>query len=662
MKRQQVTAILAAVCLLTGLTCGCHKNPPVSSESSGVQSGESVGSPGSETSSSGNASASSEEPADSSAPPVIGGEDTDVLPLDMSVAEPVAAGTRQTAANTRLLVNTDNPLFLFRGEARFTGDDVVRFWERIPSDIRAYSAVFLSYDETKSNADVLANFDAILAVTDQEDIPVILQIEYWNSFEERQAFTYAELSGLMRRHTSLKGLAHTELSCMYSEQEEIDRMKTSIRACKENKALFIWLDMEYVQNTNVFARFLEDDELYGLMSSYSHNVVLIDKHNGQGRHFAVQSAAMGAWLSGVCDNWGSNVESWLWWEEGLGLYDDMGGTYRSFPEDYTKEYPAAMSGMDTLCDAVGGATVFSYEQLTMSATNADGETVLTPAFYNVLYPIYQKIVSKTLIPTKEQVIGQIRVAYQYGDIDAEETAGYESPLLVDLYAATTEYMNTYRQMRVSKKWLPTTGRYYIIPSILRQVNASAILPGVRILNSSNYTDLLGDTAASKREYFNSQYTQTYTGSATMYTINGYSYILNSHENTTVNAHQNAAFSTQKQAQMTVNLPEHSYILLYDHIDSMRIELYNYRYDARDFFAKRERWDMFIDDYLAGLKDGNEADFRTTTFTIEGLDRQPKCTVSGSNNATAVTKWDEQSGSMTVQITSNGVVYVELTGL
>ena len=65
---------------------------------------------------------------------------------------------------------------------------------------------------------------------------------------------------------------------------------------------------------------------YSLMSSYSHNVVLIDKHNGQGRHFAVQSAAMGAWLSGVCDNWGSNVESWLWWEEGLGLYDDMGGT------------------------------------------------------------------------------------------------------------------------------------------------------------------------------------------------------------------------------------------------------------------------------------------------------------------------------------------------
>lgn len=109
--------------------------------------------------------------------------------------------------------------------------------------------------------------------------------------------------------------------------------------------------------------------------------------------------------------------------------------------------------------------MYSYEQLTMSASNADGETVLTPAFYNVLYPIYQKIVSKKLIPTKAQVAEQVKVAYQYSNIDSEDTAGFEAPLLVDLYGPTTEHMNTYRRLKVSKKWLPTTGRYFIIPSI-----------------------------------------------------------------------------------------------------------------------------------------------------------------------------------------------------
>lgn len=675
LKKLSVLGILLlSVVLMLNMFAGCRKEDTPSSEGSSAESitedGSGTGDPTDASSDAsgepggpGTTSSGTKPTSPSSVPNIIGSDnDETVKELDMKGVKPVSVGTRQTASNTRLLVNTDNPLFLFRGSDRDSADDVVKLWNRIPSDIRAYSAVFLTYDEYKSNADVIAGFDELLAVTDKKNIPVVLQIEHWNSFEARQAFTQAELSGLLRRHASLKGLAHTELSCMYSEQEEIDRMKTTIRACKENNALFIWLDMEYVQNTNVFARFLEDQELYSLMSSYSHNVVLIDKHNGQGRHFAVQSAAMGAWLSGVCDNWGSNVESWLWWEEGLGLYDDMGGTFRSFHDDYTKEYPASMAGMDTLNDAIGGATVYSYEQLTMSAVNADGETVLTPAFYNVLYPIYQKIVSKKLIPTKAQVAEQVKVAYQYSNIDSEDTAGFESPLLVDLYGPTTDHMNTYRRLRVSKKWLPTTGRYYIIPSLLKQVDASKVLPGAAVVNSGNYASLLGDTAASKQAYFNSKYTETYKGSATMYTINGYSYILNSHENKTINAHQDASFTLKKKANMTVDLPEHSYVMLYDNSDSLKLELYNYRYDARKFFDKKERWDMFIDEYLEGGKDSNPADFRTTTFMIRGLSKKPSCTISGSNNAKAAVQWDADSKTLTVQVTSNGVVYVELSGM
>ncbi len=666
--------LLLSVVLMLNMFAGCRKNTTPSDESSaesavsGDESGtgdstdassDASGDPsGSESTSSG-----AKPTSPSSVPNIIGSDnDEDVKKLDMKGVKPLSVSPRQTASNTRLLVNTDNPLFLFRASALDSADDVVALWNRIPSDIREYSAIFMTYVDTKSNADVIAGFDQLLAVTDKKNIPVVLQIEHWNSYRERQAFTQAELSGLLKRHASLKGLSHTELSCMYSEQEEIDRMKTTIRACKENNALFIWLDMEYVQNTNVFARFLEDQELYSLMSSYAHNVVLIDKHNGQGRHFAVQSAAMGAWLSGVCDNWGSNVESWLWWEEGLGLYDDMGGTFRSFPDDYTKEYPASMAGMDTLCDAIGGATVYSYEQLTMSAGNADGETELTPAFYNVLYPIYQKIVSKKLIPTKEQVAEQVKVAYQYSNIDSEDTAGFESPLLVDLYAATTEHMNAYKQLKVSKKWLPTTGRYFIVPSILKQVDASKVLPGAAVVNSGNYKSLLGDTAASKQAYFNSKYAETYKGSATMYSINGYSYIMNSHENQTIDAHQDASFTLKKKANMTVDLPEHSYMMLYDNEDSLKLELYNYRYDARKFFDKKERWDMFIDDYLEGERDSNPADFRTTTFMIKGLSEKPSCTISGSNNAKAAVKWDAASKTLTVQVTSNGVVYVELNRL
>lgn len=124
------------------------------------------------------------------------------------------------------------------------------------------------------------------------------------------------------------------------------------------------------------------------------------------------------------------------------------------------------------------------------------------------------------------------------------------------------------------------------PLHLKQVDASKVLPGASVVNSGNYKNLLGDTAASKQAYFNSKYAETYKGSATMYTINGYSYILNSHENKTINAHQDASFALKKKANMTVDLPEHSYVMLYDNTDSLKLELYNYRYDAASSLIKR----------------------------------------------------------------------------
>ena len=642
-----IVSLLLAGALSLSLLSGCVSSPDSSS------SGES----GSSASSAPSSSSTEGVP-----PAAIDGDDAAISPLDMKTVSPVSVKGRATAGNTRLVVNTENPLFLFRSSYPEKADGVVKLWNMLPEDIRAYSAIMTTYDANKDNDTVMQYFDDILTVSDAQNIPVVLQIEHWNSYSEREMFTQEQLSSLLKRHVSLKGYAHTELSCMYSEEEEGKRIKNTLRACKENNALFIWFDMEYVQNTNVFARFLEDEELYSLMSSYAHNVVLVDKHNGQGRHFAVQSAAMGCWLSGVCGNWGSNVESWLWWEEGLGQYNDMGGTLRCMSDDLIKQYPSSMMGIDTLNDTVGGATVYSFEDLTITAVSADGETMWTPAFYNVLYPIYQKIVSGKLIPTRDEVKSKVKVAYQYSDIDAEDTAGFESPLLIDLYGPTLDHMNTYRQLRVSKKWLPTTGRYYIIPSLLKQVSASSVLPDAAIVNSGNYQSLLGSDAASKQAYFNGKYAETYTGTATMYAMDGYSLIFNNHENTTINAHESARFSLKNQKTMTVDLPEHSYSLLYEDGGSLKAELYNYRYDARDFLNKKIRWDMFIDDYLEGNRDTSPEDLRTTTITLEGLTARPEIVLAGNNSASSKTSWDETNGALTIQITSNGVVTLQLNGL
>ena len=164
--------------------------------------------------------------------------------------------------------------------------------------------------------DIIADFDKMLEKTDEKSIPIFLVLERWDTVKTRNSFTYEQLCGLLERHPSLMGFVHLELSCNAWSQEHTERIKTTIKACKEYGAVFMWQDMGYQweKEQNVIQRALEDEELYNLMKEYSHNIVLTDKHNGRGRHFSGQSDCMGAWLSDVCGNWGTNVEAWLWWE------------------------------------------------------------------------------------------------------------------------------------------------------------------------------------------------------------------------------------------------------------------------------------------------------------------------------------------------------------
>ena len=583
--------------------------------------------------------------------------------LDMTAIKPITVKKLDTSPDSRRVVNTENPMFLFRS---YLGvENMLTLWNMLPEDIREYSVIHLDYDQTKPIAEVLPAIEEMLTVADREGIPVMWQIENWDSVSTREGFTESQLLDYLDAHPSVIGFAHTEMSCGTCEPEELARMKTTLRACQQRGALFVWLDMEYAGNRNVFARFMEDEEFHNMLSAYSHNVVLMDKHNGQGRHFAVQSAAMGMWLSDVCGNWGSNVESWLWYEEGFGQYDDAGGTHRSYPWYFIRQYPAAMFGIDTLNDAVGGATVFSFEEGVMTLQNEAGETVFTPGFYNICYPIYQKMVSGGLIPTKEQVKEKVKVAFQYTDIDADivdadAAEGFEASLFVDLYGPTRKSLNLYKPLRVSKKWLPTTGRYYIVPSLSKYVDAAKLLPDAAIITAENAAELRN--SKKKLEFFDERYAEFYKGTATMYDMGGYSLLFNNHENITVDALQDAAFTLDSGKSMNVTLPEHTYVMLYDQGNTLELELYNYRYDARAMLSDKETMDAFHYAYIKGERDSNELDFRTVTFSVEGLTAAPRITAEGNNNASITTEWDADSGVLHVTVTMNGVVKLQIQGM
>ena len=141
------------------------------------------------------------------------------------------------------------------------------------------------------------------------------------------------------------------------------RMKSCIKACAENGGLFIWQDMEYIyhKKANYVNQILKDRELYDLLKINSENIIIMDKHNGHGRHFASQANIIGCWLDDVCGNWGVNLENFLWYEEGFTEYDDIGLKPNEPDFAYTAKYPPALYGIDMIADLVGGATVYALE-------------------------------------------------------------------------------------------------------------------------------------------------------------------------------------------------------------------------------------------------------------------------------------------------------------
>ena len=581
---------------------------------------------------------------------------------DMSTVAPLAVRPREKSDTMRIVVNNQNPLFMFyplqmSGNSSTEGY-IKGFWDLLPSDLREYSSIIVTNSVLlKGKDEYLESVEGALNEADKYNIPVFLEIEICDSYAMR-IWTEDELCALFDQHPALVGFEMCELCCGAIEPNEIANLKVALTACSKKGGLLLWQegDISLQGNTNVVAQFLEDAELYDIMSRCHENIVIQYKHVIHDWQFNTQASAIGCWLSGICDNWGSNIESWPWWESGFGFFDDYGTRPQTGDMSDTDIYPPALAGIDTICDMVGGATVFSSEQICMFEPY-NGEIRPTPLFYNVLYPLYRRIITENIIPSKEEVKSKIKVAWQ--NTDDLKVPGYdlfEADLFIDLYAGSRDFYEQYKKYTVSKKWVPTSGRYYIIPRLLRQVNAASILPDATILTAATAEAAYnGDKVA----YFNTIYPETYQGNATLYNVAGVTYILNNNEVKVTGGNENAEWSLKDGRKMTADLPTHSYIELREKDNAVSMILTNYRYDYRLVYNKKERRDMFVKAYMAGERDGNEEDVRITTLTLQGHYTADDIKIAGNNGATYAMTYSEQDDTTVLWIRYNGVVTLDI---
>lgn len=615
----------------------------------------------------------------------------DYVAMEYLQIQPTTVRTRKKVDGLRLYVDEDNPLFMIRNcptanmnIPSAAAESAIKTYYALPEDVRNFTVIYM--DEGPAYMTPQEQLDywyALLDLTDAAGIPVVLQTECFCTNKQRDPFSQEELSAILRKYDTLMGYVQVELSTNGVTNEKLAtddvtedngvnrnilaRMKSCIRACAENGALFIWQDMEYIywKKNNYVNHILKDRELYDLLKSNSENVIIMDKHNGHGRHFASQSNIMGCWLDGVCGNWGVNLENFLWYEEGFIDYDNIGVAPNEPDFLTTSRYPPALFGIDMIADMVAGATVFAIEG-TFSRGGlyhfVDGEVVMTPTFYEVLYPFYQFALNGA-VPSKEQVKENVKVAYKMTNPVAPALKGNDAHILQGLYCDKftffqEKFNNIY--FDCTKTWVPSTGRYYVMPILPIYSKPKEVLPDAFIINDFNYWFNLLFINPIKVNFFNKHYEETYTGDGVLFDINGYIYAFNSNENKTIDARQTVNYTLpQNGNEVSLQLEAHTYAIIKEDAGKINIDMCNLRLDTDEVCAGLETEDGFMREYAAGGKRSDPENFRETTIELSGFSEKPSVSAQGTNGATLKEEWDAKNGKLTLSIVSNGRVNITI---
>lgn len=601
--------------------------------------------------------------------------------------EPTEIRTRKQVPGLRMYVDEENPLFMIRNMPAWgspqTGENyadlAIRTYYALPEDVRNFAVIYIDEGTTDMTpARQLEFWDELLTVTDKANVPIVCQSECFCTNKTRDPFTQEELSKVFKDHPSLMGFVQVELSTngvtneklAYDEVTEdngvnkniLARMKSCIKACAENGGLFIWQDMEYIyrKKANYVNQILKDKELYNLLKSNTENVIIMDKHNGHGRHFASQANILGCWLDDVCGNWGVNLENFLWYEEGFKNYDDIGVKPNEVDSVYTAKYPPALYGIDMIADMVGGATVYAIEG-TFSRGGlyhfVNGEIIMTPTFYDVLYPFYQMALNGA-IPDKDQVKEKIKVAYKMTLPNSYALSGNDAHLLQGLYCDTFNFIEEKIDITpyfdCTKTWVPSTGRYFIVPILPIHSDPDEVLPESKVLNDFTYFFNLLFISPIKERFFNKRYEETYSGNGVLFDINDYIYIFNSNENKITDSEQSVSYNIpESEMKIDATFVAHTYAVIQENDKKFDIDLCNLRLDTDAVCAGLEDENSFMVSYATGGKMDNPRDFRESVITLTGFDSEPTVTAEGSNGAKLSTQWNEAEKSLTLTVISNG---------
>lgn len=438
--------------------------------------------------------------------------------------------------------------------------------------------------------------------------------------------------------------------------------------------------------------FLNNETLYQTLKKYSQNYILLAKTTSAWSNVSYnshESVALGAWLDGLCGNWGSLIDSWMWFIEGYGpqwganTFSVQGG-----PEECRGpvSMPELLFAMRMVQQARTGATVFTFEHPDHAEAVGDNEGAKTYFTPNYKYSIAKAMeyMRDYAIPTREQVMQNTKVFYASSGGTLNKLGSNAANRLLDpLYGDSGSSGPNKGKNNGTTMMTYSTGRYGTIPSLPKMAQDPT---GKDILRMADVQALGG--AAGIQNYFNARYPQRYNGTGYAHydeltkswlTYNS-NWFFDTRENSALHSKQNVSFQfTQNSFGANIEFEPYSMFLVDEaQAGTLQFRFNNYWVDKNPIWegyvkGTTPTWDSdnnrlmynYLKDSYAQNTAHGENTWRKATITISGLGAEPTLALTSSlagQSKQIQTAFDAAAGTYTITLDGNGYQEFSLTNL
>lgn len=438
--------------------------------------------------------------------------------------------------------------------------------------------------------------------------------------------------------------------------------------------------------------FLNNETLYQTLKKYSQNYILLAKTTSAWSNVSYnshESVALGAWLDGLCGNWGSLIDSWMWFIEGYGpqwgdsTFDVFGGAEECRGP---VSMPELLFAMRMVQQARTGATVFTFEHPDHAEAVGDNEGAKTYFTPNYKYSIAKAMeyMRDYAIPTREQVMQNTKVFYASSGGTLNKLGSNAANRLLDpLYGDSGSSGPNKGKNNGTTMMTYSTGRYGTIPSLPKMAQAPT---GKDILRMADVQALGG--AAGIQNYFNERYPQRYTGTGyahydaltKSWLAYNSNWFFDTRESSALHSKQNVSFQlAQNGLGTTIEFEPYSMLLVDEaQAGTIQFRFNNYWVDKNpiwDGYVKgtTATWDSdnnrlmynYLKDSYAQNTAHGENTWRKATITISGLGAEPTLALTSSlagQSKQIQTAFDAAAGTYTITLDGNGYQEFTLTNL